>query len=108
MSEMSLLQRLWLRLIDVLAPYLISPIGRPTRWRFVTAMAADRMKRPVVLNRYPRQVIGVGIRLPDFDMYVAPRKQRTLHPYLSVVWSKPHGAGRWKRTAVSGDSGKHQ
>lgn len=81
----------WRRLV----PYLISPIGKPTKWRFVTAMASDRPKRLVLLNRYPRQVIGVGIRLPSVDMYVAPSRQKTYYPYLSIVWSRPHGAGRW-------------
>jgi len=87
----------WERLQGRLQPYLISPIGQPTRWRFVTAMAAERPRRAVMLNRYPRQVIGVGIRLPAVDLYVAPSRQRTFHPYLSIVWAKPHGAGRWSR-----------
>lgn len=94
MSEMTWWELLRLRL----SPYLISPIGRPAKWRFVTAMAAERPRRALMLNRYPRQVIGVGIRLPSVDLYVAPSKQRTFHPYLSVVWSKPHGAGRWSRS----------
>jgi len=96
-TQMSSFQRLWLRLVEALSPYLISPIGTPTKWRFVTAMAADRPRRLVMVNRYPRQIIGVGIRLPDVDLYVAPSRQRTHHPYLSIVWAKPHGAGRWRR-----------
>lgn len=97
MTQLTPLQRLWLRLVDSLGPYLISPIGLPVKWRFVTAMAANRPPRLIMVNRYPRQIIGVGIRLPAIDLYVAPNRQKTHHPYLSIVWSKPHGAGRWKR-----------
>lgn len=95
MSELTVWQRLWMRLVSVVAPYLISPIGRPARWRFVTAFAANRPQRLVMLNRYPRQVIGVGIRLPDFTDPLPGNRTWVRHPYLSIVWSKPHGAGRW-------------
>lgn len=94
MIELNAWQRMWLRLVEVARPYLISPIGKPCRPRVITAAAADRPK-PVMLNRYPRQVIGFGLRLPDMDVCGGP----TYHPYLSIVWSKPHGSRRWVRRA---------
>lgn len=99
MTQLKAWQRLWLRLVDALSPYLISPIGKPSRWRFVTYFAADRPRHLLTPNRYPRQVIGFGIRLPDMNVrYKAhPAPEKVCHPVLSIVWAKPHGAGRWKR-----------
>lgn len=66
----------------------VSPIGVPTKPRIVTYASADRARRMVTWNTYPRQVIGVSIRLPD--MHVGDRHMH--HPQLSIVWSKP---ARW-------------
>ena len=89
---------LWARMSEF-GPYLISPIGRPTRPHAITYFAADRPRRLVTPNRYPRQIIGVGIRLPDMSVRFAahPRPERVCHPVLSITWAKPHGAGRWNR-----------
>lgn len=99
MTQLNLFQRWWLRLVDAVGPYLISPVGRPAKPRAITYFAADRPKRLLRANRYPRQIIGVGIRLPDMSVRFAPhpRPERVCHPVLSIVWAKPHGAGRWKR-----------
>lgn len=65
----------------------VSPIGRLTRLHFVTCQSADRP--PLFgLNHYPRQAIGLTMRLPrgkDISGKVE-------HYYLSVVWAKP---ARW-------------
>jgi hypothetical protein len=67
----------------------VPPLGWPMRWRAVTVTPADRP--PMVgLNRYPRQVIGVGFRLPDEDMGSGRRQ----HKALSIMWAKP---ARWWR-----------
>jgi hypothetical protein len=92
---MTWLERLWARL----RPYLISPIGRPAKLRAITYFAANRPRHLLIANRYPRQIIGVGIRLPDMSVrYKAhPAPEQVKYPVLSIVWAKPHGAGRWKR-----------
>jgi hypothetical protein len=92
-TQLTWYQRLWLRIVNAISPYLVSPVGRPTKWRIITAAGANRLRRPIVFNRYPRQIIGIGIRLPDMEIM----GERTYHPYLSIVWAKPHGAGRWYR-----------
>ena len=56
----------------------VPPFGRLTRWRFVIVQPAD--PQPLVsFNRYPRQIIGIGLRLPDGYG-------------LSIMWAKP---ARW-------------
>ena len=52
-------------------------------WRITVVRAADR-PHFIGLNRYPRQVIGCGIRLASDE---APG-----HPYLSILWARP---SRW-------------
>ncbi|WKW86334.1 hypothetical protein SEA_BUDSKI_56 [Gordonia phage Budski] len=66
----------------------VSPVGVPIRPRIVTVASADRAKHLVTWNRFPRQVIGFAIRLPDMEICGG----RTYHPQLSFVWSKP---ARW-------------
>ncbi|QPO17456.1 hypothetical protein PROPHIGD24-3_48 [Mycobacterium phage prophiGD24-3] len=63
----------------------VPPFGWPIQFRAVKCHAAER-PRLVVLNRYPRQVIGVAIRLPHDN--------QPGHPYLSIMWAKP---ARWWR-----------
>ncbi len=62
----------------------VSPVGIPRMPWIGVVRAADR-PRLITANRYPRQVIGVGLRLPKRD---------DAHgwPYLSVLWSRP---ARW-------------
>lgn len=73
----------------------VPPLGWPFRLRVVTVTPADR--GPLVgLNRYPRQVIGITIRLPD-DATQDRRDRNTgerfgHHRALSIVWAKP---ARW-------------
>lgn len=62
----------------------VPPLGWPPRFALVLCRAADRPKR-VTLNRYPRQVIGIGIRLPKDNYHPG-------HPYLSILWARP---ARW-------------
>lgn len=74
------------------------PLGWPISFRVVTITPADRLP-VVVLNRYPRQVIGLAIRLPD-DATENRRDPNTgerhgHHRALSIMWSKP--ARWWKR-----------
>lgn len=79
---------LWLR------PYLVSPLGAPRwPWRIVTVAASRRAEKLFSWNRYPRQVIGVGIRLPEMSVIGSQRKD--LHPMLSILWSRPHASQRW-------------
>lgn len=74
------------------------PLGWPFRVRIATVTPADR--HPLVaLNRYPRQVIGIAIRLPD-DLTENRRDSNTgkrfgHHRALSIVWAKP---ARWWKT----------
>lgn len=61
----------------------VPPLGWPLGFRAVTVTPADRHPL-IVLNRYPRQVIGFAVRLPD--------ESDGRHKALSVLWSKP---ARW-------------
>lgn len=65
------------------------PLGWPFEFRAVTVTPGDRHPL-VVLNRYPRQVIGIAFRLPDELLPTG----RTRHKALSIRWSKP---ARWWR-----------
>lgn len=86
-------------LVGAIGPYLVSPVGTPSKLRAITYFAANRPQRLLTANRYPRQIIGIGIRLPDISVRFRPHPapERVMHPVLSLVWAKPHGAGRWQR-----------
>lgn len=96
MKQQYRLVQLWLALVERIRPYLVSPIGVPRRrWRVLVYAAAHR--GPLVRwNRYPRQVIGVGIRLPDLQPPIGSGWRHAIHPRLSIVWSTPHAARRWR------------
>lgn len=70
---------------------LHSPVGWPLRLRAVTVTPAERQSRLVVANRYPGQVIGVSIRLPDCDPG-NDWERAAPHRSLSLLWAKP---ARW-------------
>lgn len=76
----------------------VPPLGWPFQFRVVTVTPADRLPRMVVLNRYPRQVIGIAIRLPDDATQNRINrdtgKRFGHHRALSIVWAKP---ARWWR-----------
>jgi len=65
---------------------LVPPLGWPLKFRAVTITPAKRQHRFVILNRYPRQVIGLCFRLPDSD------HEFGRHRSLSILWAKP---ARW-------------
>jgi hypothetical protein len=65
---------------------VVPPLGWPLYFRAVKVRAAE-LPRIFTLNRYPRQVIGLGIRLP--------RGSEAGHPYLSIQWARP---ARWWMT----------
>lgn len=73
----------------------VPPFGWPIKFRVVTVTPANRHPL-VVLNRYPRQIIGIGIRLPDdatqyrYDRNTGKRFGH--HRALSILWAKP---ARW-------------
>ena len=68
----------------------VPPLGWPMKFRVATVAAAER-GRFFVWNRYPGQVIGFCVRLPDLDL---TGLQRAVHPRLSLVWARP---ARWWR-----------
>ncbi len=68
---------------------LVPPFGWPIKLRIATVAASENGPF-VAWNRYPRQVIGVSVRLPD----MALGGGRNLHPRLSILWAKP---ARWWR-----------
>lgn len=70
----------------------VPPLGWPLQFRACTVTPADRPPL-VMLNRYPGQVIGLGIRLPDEEELGG----RIRHHQLSVLWSQP--ARWWSRSA---------
>ena len=66
----------------------VPPLGRIRKPRFVTIRPAERQKRFIAWNRYPRQIIGFAVRLPD-----GGRLNDTVPHYsLSIMWAKP---ARW-------------
>lgn len=66
----------------------VPPLGKLNKWRFATVRPAERQKRLIILNRYPRQVIGIGVRLPD-----GLRESGVVAHYsLSILWAEP---ARW-------------
>lgn len=77
---------------------LVPPLGWPIKFRVVTVTPAER--HPLVaLNRYPRQVIGFAVRLPD-DVTQNRRDANTGERFghyraLSILWAKP---ARWWRS----------
>lgn len=68
---------------------LTPPLGWPFKFRAVITTPGHRHPL-VVLNRYPRQIIGIAFRLPDEQF---PGGQ-VRHKALSILWSKP---ARWWR-----------
>lgn len=69
--------------------WFVPPLGWPMDWRVITTNPGDR--HPLVaLNRYPRQVIGFAVRLPDSEDPGVGRRHRA----LSIMWAKP---ARWWR-----------
>jgi len=79
---------------DMKPRLFVPPLGWPFDFRAVTVTPADRLPRFAVLNRYPRQVIGITFRLPD-DRPLDASKKHGNHRALSIVWAKP--ARWWKR-----------
>ncbi len=67
--------------------WFVPPLGWPLKFRAVTVTPAQRHPL-VVLNRYPGQVIGFALRLPDSDDPHSSVKHRA----LSVLWAEP---ARW-------------
>lgn len=73
------------------------PFGWPIKFRVVVIVPSKR--HPLVaLNRYPRQVIGFAVRLPDGE----PQAHHPTtgvpvghHRALSIMWAEP--ARWWKR-----------
>ena len=65
----------------------VPPLGWPFHFRAVTVTPSRR--HPLfVWNRYPGQIIGFAVRLPDSDDQFPPVEHRA----LSVMWAKP---ARW-------------
>lgn len=73
--------------VDQEPRWFVPPLGWPPKPRIVTVNPADRPRRLITLNRYPRQVIGFAIRLPDLELI-----GRRRHVALSVLWCQP---ARW-------------
>ena len=71
--------------------HFVPPLGKLRPWRFVTVRPSNRQNRLIRLNRYPRQVIGFTVRLPDGGRTndVVP------HYSLSIMWAEP--ARWWKK-----------
>ncbi|MFZ2178413.1 MAG: hypothetical protein WAW17_31175 [Rhodococcus sp. (in: high G+C Gram-positive bacteria)] len=66
---------------------LVSPVGWPLRFRAATITPAN--KSPILgLNRYPRQVIGISLRLPSEETASGQIRFKA----LSILWAKP---ARW-------------
>lgn len=72
---------------------LVPPLGWPPRFHADVVTPANRP--PLIsLNRYTRQIIGIGIRLPR-DTTVPPEPntgEQRGHRQLSIRWAKP---ARW-------------
>lgn len=67
----------------------VPPLGWPPKFRILTNNTAD--KAPLIgFNRYPKQIIGVGFRLPDSKAL----NGRVSHHALSIIWASP---ARWWR-----------
>ena len=69
----------------------VPPLGWPFHFRAVTVTPAERQRRWVIANRYPRQIIGLCFRLPDAEPLNAEQRHGN-HRALSVLWAKP---ARW-------------
>ena len=66
----------------------VSPVGA-LRWPWRAVTVTPSHKPPLLsLNRYPGQVIGIALRLPDEP--VAGGHER--HKQLSILWARP---ARW-------------
>lgn len=61
----------------------VPPLGKLGRWRFVTVNPAERQPRFIMPNRYPGQIIGIGVRLPDGGRI----NDRIPHYSLSIMWA---------------------
>lgn len=68
----------------------VPPLGWPPRFRAVRCYAAER-PRLIALNRYPRQIVGIALRVPHGRKPTCWSLQPG-HPYLSVLWARP---ARW-------------
>ncbi|UXM90926.1 hypothetical protein [Paenarthrobacter sp. JL.01a] len=66
----------------------VPPLGKLRKPYAVTTWNAHRAPRLINWNRYPRQIIGIALRLPDGETSAG----RTTHHSLSIVWAKP---ARW-------------
>jgi hypothetical protein len=66
----------------------VPPLGRIRKFRFVTVRPAGRQERFIAWNRYPRQIIGLAVRLPDGGRL----NDVTPHYSLSILWAEP---ARW-------------
>jgi hypothetical protein len=65
----------------------VPPLGWPFKFRAATITPSNR--HPLfVWNRYPGQIIGFAVRLPDAADTFPPVKHRA----LSIMWAKP---ARW-------------
>lgn len=73
---------------DIEPRRFVPPLGKLTKLRAVTVRPAERQKKLIIPNRYPRQVIGILVRLPDGGRVndVIP------HYSLSIRWAEP---ARW-------------
>jgi hypothetical protein len=69
---------------------LVPPLGWPFKFKAYTVTPADKPAW-ITFNRYPRQTIGIVLRLPD----EFPLGGRVSHKALSLLWSSP--ARWWKR-----------
>lgn len=74
----------------------VPPLGWPFAPRVLVVRPAERQRRIVALNRYPRQAIGLSVRLPSITdrSGFGPTVLMPIHLALSIVWSKP---ARWWR-----------
>jgi hypothetical protein len=71
--------------------FFVPPLGKLRSWRFVTVEPSRRQARFIMANRYPRQIIGFAIRLPDGGRL----NDRIPHYSLSIMWAEP--ARWWKQ-----------
>ena len=78
---------------DEIPRRFVPPFGWPFHFRAVTITPAERLPRLVVFNRYPRQVIGLCIRLPDHEPLDVNQRHGN-HRALSILWAQ---AARWWR-----------
>lgn len=69
-------------------PRWVSPIGRPPFFlKLDLCFGADPNRKLIGFNRYPRQIIGVTLRLPKTQDPV--RITQSMYPYLHLRWAQP-------------------